>query len=128
MCTVPDNTPLKIYKLDFAKKKKNRNQASLTLSPVETCFHKAHMNLYGVFILGVNIKYGLSFVFLGSKVAYTSERVNQRDHKTEILSSIFSICTKSGRWLGFVSQHFLIICQIPSGQSPGASILPPCST
>ena len=33
------------------------------------------MNLYGVFILGVNIKYGLSFVSLGSKVAYTSERV-----------------------------------------------------
>ena len=38
------------------------------------------MNLYGVFILGVNIKYGLLFCFfaLGSKVlvAYTSERVN----------------------------------------------------
>ena len=38
---------------------------TLTLSPVETCFHKAHMNLYGVFILGVNIKYGLSFCFFG---------------------------------------------------------------
>ena len=33
------------------------------------------MNLYyGVSILGVNIKYGLSFVSLGSKVAYTGER------------------------------------------------------
>ena len=50
---------------------------SLTFSPVETCFHKTHMNLYGVFILGVSInidsiKYGLLFVSLGSKVAYTS--------------------------------------------------------
>ena len=36
------------------------------------------MNLYGVFIFGVNIKYGLLFfVFLGSKVAYTSERVKE---------------------------------------------------
>ena len=34
------------------------------------------MNLYGVFISGVNIKYGLRFVSLGSKVAYTGERVN----------------------------------------------------
>ena len=48
----------------------------LTLSPVETCFHKDHTNLYGAFILGVNIKYGLSIDSLGSKVAYTSERVH----------------------------------------------------
>ena len=33
------------------------------------------MNFYGVFILGVNIKYGLLFCFYGSKVAYTGERV-----------------------------------------------------
>ena len=32
---------------------------ALTLSPVEICFRKGHTNLYGVFILGVNIKYGL---------------------------------------------------------------------
>ena len=35
----------------------------LTLSPVETCFHKAHMNLCGVFILGVIIK--VLFCFFG---------------------------------------------------------------
>ena len=31
--------------------------------------------VYGIFILGVNIKYGFCFAFLGSKVAYTGERV-----------------------------------------------------
>ena len=49
----------------------------LTLSLVETCFHTVHINLYGVFILGVDKKYGLSFVSLGSKVAYTGERVKR---------------------------------------------------
>ena len=34
------------------------------------------MNLYGVFILDVNTKYGFCFVSLGSKVAYNCERVN----------------------------------------------------
>ena len=41
---------------------------------LSTRSYKAHMNLYGVLILGINIKYGLSFVSLGSKVAYTGER------------------------------------------------------
>ncbi len=44
---------------------KSLRERGLTLSPVETCFHNAHMNLYGVFILGVNIKYGLCFSFFG---------------------------------------------------------------
>ena len=35
----------------------------------------AHNNLYGVFILGVSIKYEFTFVFLGTIVAYTSERL-----------------------------------------------------
>ena len=48
----------------------------LTLSPVKTCFHKDHTNLYGAFILGLNIKYGLSIDSLGSEVANTSGRVH----------------------------------------------------
>ena len=39
----------------------------LNLSPVETRFHKARINLYGIFILGVNVKYCLPFVSLVSK-------------------------------------------------------------
>ena len=31
----------------------------LTLSPVDSCSHKADINLYGVFRLGVSIKYRL---------------------------------------------------------------------
>ena len=37
----------------------------LTLSPVDSCSHKAHINLYGVFILGVNIKYRIAGKFGG---------------------------------------------------------------
>ena len=37
---------------------------NLTFSQVETCFHKAHINLYGVFINGLS---------LGSKVGYNSQ-------------------------------------------------------
>jgi hypothetical protein len=40
------------------------------------CFRKAVINLYGVFILGVNVRYGLAFVSFGSKVAYTSDWVD----------------------------------------------------
>ena len=45
-------------------------------SVVETCFHKAHIDLCGVYILGVNMKYGLFHASVGSKMAYTGERVN----------------------------------------------------
>ena len=36
-------------------------------------FHKAHNNLCGGFILGVDINFGLSYVSLSSKVAYTGK-------------------------------------------------------
>ena len=49
------------------------------------------MNFYGVFILGVNIKYGLSFVSLGSKVAYTGERVKCPSYRSLNCLSIVKV-------------------------------------
>ena len=50
----------------------------LTLSPVDSCSHKAHINLYGVFILDVNIKYRLFCTSLSPCGGYTGERVNNQ--------------------------------------------------
>ena len=37
-----------------------------------------------LYVLGFNIKYGLSLSFLGIKVAYTSERVNVQTENGEV--------------------------------------------
>ena len=47
----------------------------LTLSPMDSCSHKAYINLYGFFRLGVNIKYKLSCTSLPPCGGYTGERV-----------------------------------------------------
>ena len=77
-----------------------------TLSLVETCFNK---DLYGVFILGVNIKYGLCFVYLGSKVAYTGERV-KKNHDPRGVPLLGQIVFVFSRFQGclFLERHLLI--------------------
>ena len=50
----------------------------LTLSPVDSRSHKAHINLYGLIILGVNMKYRLFCTSLPPYGGYTGERVNGR--------------------------------------------------
>ena len=41
--------------------------------------HKAHINLYGLFILGVNIKYRLFCTSLPPYGGYTGERVKSQE-------------------------------------------------
>ncbi len=45
----------------YAQKARMRRVVTLTLLLVDCCFYKTHMNLYGVLILGVSIKYRLCY-------------------------------------------------------------------